>query len=173
MADSNPNSTPFQCGDSPLSVTGNVIGVLTFIVSILLSARVYYSAVRGSVRNLRRVHMDFQQQRSEFERLESKLARRIKSMDDTNSNKKDIERTIQKAKKDLGAAEKGFYKWDENLTNGLSRWIARVRYLWNEAALRECVERIGYTMATLKDIAADINSDEGYVSLPRVEDRRH
>ncbi|KAH6718537.1 hypothetical protein BKA61DRAFT_670957 [Leptodontidium sp. MPI-SDFR-AT-0119] len=62
-----------SCSDSPLSVTANIIGILTFAGALMISAQVYFNSMRNAERNITEMVSTLQSKYADFQRLDLKL----------------------------------------------------------------------------------------------------
>lgn len=68
-----PRQDPQSCRDSALSVTGNVIGILTFAGAVLISVQVYINSIRNAEGNLKEATETFRSRVEDVRSLQDKL----------------------------------------------------------------------------------------------------
>ncbi|KAF2664600.1 hypothetical protein BT63DRAFT_93482 [Microthyrium microscopicum] len=76
-----------SCSDSPLSVTGNIIGILTFAGALVISIQVYYNSMINANRNTLEMIADFRAQIRKLIRLQTQTETQIEQMNDDQKNR--------------------------------------------------------------------------------------
>ena len=121
------NSQPvLSCKDSPLSITGNVIGILTFVTAVLLAYAAFFS-------NLVTVPMNIHSYATEM-RLRSSMIRRIsntlQSLENSGTRQfidailDDSMRLVDRAQAVMNNLE----EWNRDVSiNNLSSWSRRAK----------------------------------------------
>ncbi|KAI0384270.1 hypothetical protein F5Y04DRAFT_249405 [Hypomontagnella monticulosa] len=144
-----------SCEDSPLSVTGNIVGILTFVSAILISAQVYFNSMRNADRNIRDLMATFESRYDELVRLERKL--RSSHIDGSSSGKfhhtlDGVCATIYEAKALLG-------QLCDEWSSRRRRMLTRAKFVLREDIIREGMEKTETGIEILRGLADDVPTE--------------
>jgi hypothetical protein len=116
-----------SCGDSPFSITGNVIGILTFAAALLISIQVYVNLMRSVGRNILEITQTFRSRVDEVIYLEDKLERRQADLDGELGER--VRHAMYQARQPIEKPRVLLEQLDNNRYDGSRRLWARVRLL--------------------------------------------
>jgi hypothetical protein len=157
-----------SCGDSPLSVTGNVIGILTFAYAILGTVIYYIGAISNSQRYLNRLRDDLNDLRLNAVKIDTRVGKMIT---DTASLEPSDREALQQRRSRLQNAmsQKVFNSlrkqltWanirrDENeeTTGWYRRWRQRVNYVASEENVRKQLQELKECISALEHEETEI-----------------
>jgi len=169
---STPTTTPpvvLSCEDSPLSTTGNVLGILTFAAAIYVSVLVYVNSMRSASKRYSDMLERLELRYREAEHLRYKLeARQHTSASDDRPNPINhvrIQIALNCTVKPLGEAMRALQKFRgrDLRRRGTMDFQGRVRFVMQEDAVQDLLGKVEKAVGDLRDVADDIL--EQYVLL--------
>ena len=140
-----------SCGDSPLSITGNVIGILTFAAALLISIQVYVNSMRNADRNILELTETFRSRVDEVRYLDDKLQRRRTGLNDELAQR--VSYAMQQAEVPFGEAGALLRRLDGSRYDGSRRLWARAQFVLREDLLKQGLQKTENAMGTLREIA--------------------
>jgi hypothetical protein len=128
-----------SCNDSPLSVTGNVIGILTFASAILIGMQVYVNAMRNAERNMFEMTDTFRTRLDEAQRL----AHKLQEQNDLNNREQDglVYGALRRVSDELGRAGNLLDRLEPSRYDGRKRLWARAQFILREDMIKEGLEK--------------------------------
>jgi hypothetical protein len=145
-----------SCNDSPLSVTGNIIGILTFAGAILISIQVYVNAMRNAERNMFEMTDTFRSRLGEADRF----VRKLQEQSDSGNREQNylIHQAQDQVRFELQRAEDLLHQLDPSRYDGRNRMWARARFVLREDMLKEGLEKTEKAVTSLKEVANEVLS---------------
>lgn len=166
-----------NCSDSPLSITGNIIGILTFAYATLATVVYYLVAISNSDRDLNRLRDTLNEVRLEAMKVYSRAEQTIEKLPATDQNDK---AELNEKRENLWKAVRAnvFVSLNKQLTSsnlvrnenpGLYRkWRQRAHYLVAEKKVRTELQKINDCIYELKDKEATILERYAILILIRI-----
>jgi hypothetical protein len=120
------NNSVLSCKDSPLSIAGNVIGILTFVTAALLAYSAFFSNLKTVPMSLRSYGTEIELRVSMIERISNKL----QSLENSDTRQflddilNDSMSLVRRAREVMLVLE----GWDRDVSrNNWSSWSRRVK----------------------------------------------
>lgn len=149
-----------SCVDSPLSVTGNVIGILTFLGALLITIQVYVNSMRNAERNLAEMMESFQSRIMELQRLGGRLM----NQERRNSGHAELSERLSHA---MGRVAVSVKEADDLLRrinpgryDGKRRLWVRAKFIMREELLMKGLGDIEKSIEALKGVANETSYPE-------------
>lgn len=89
-----PCEQALSCDDSPLSITGNVVGILTFAVALVLGAQAYFNSLRSARMDIYETVREMRGWRERLQYLDRTLSDRTQVHQDTE----DVQSLMKRAR---------------------------------------------------------------------------
>jgi hypothetical protein len=145
-----------SCGDSPLSITGNVIGILTFASAILISIQVYYNSMRNADGNIFEMTNTLQSRVEEAQIL----FRKLQQVDSINENQRQrLEVAFRQVKDSLVRASDLLERLRTDTYDGKRRLWIRAQFVARKNLIKEGIEKTAKAMKTLREVSNDLLSE--------------
>lgn len=145
-----------SCDDSPLSITGNIIGILTFAGAIAISIQVYFNAMRNADQHMEEMMYTFESRVREVDLLRRKLEEKSEHIGGDQGERlgREMNRTRELFIQAFGLLTQ---LRDDNRYNSRRHWLlARAKFVVKENLIKEGLEKIDKAMEMLKGIANDV-----------------
>jgi hypothetical protein len=143
-----------SCGDSPLSITGNVIGILTFVSAIIIALQVYVDSMRNAESKLKEMEDTLRLQYDKVNSLVTKLRVQSKNLDD------DLKTRLMLA---LGRVQQPLVRASDLLGEVTdiqhqrkNRVWRRAKFIIREDMIKEGIEKIDKAMQPMNEVASEI-----------------
>ncbi|KAN0099846.1 hypothetical protein V8E51_013621 [Hyaloscypha variabilis] len=146
-----------SCGDSPLSVTGNVIGILTFAGALIISIQVYINSIRNADRRMCDMTDTLRSRVHEVQHLNDKLQGQSSCIDEDLRGR--LGWAIHRVNVPLREAEDVLHRLACDRDYRKRQLLIRARFVFAEDIVREGLEKTEKAMETLKDVADDVFSE--------------
>ncbi|KAF8847882.1 hypothetical protein BDZ45DRAFT_754427 [Acephala macrosclerotiorum] len=146
-----------SCGDSPLSITGNVIGILTFVGAILISTQVYLNSIRNADRNIFEMTNKLQSRMDEA----MHLRRRLLGLEDKLGGNAGLAArlyvAIDRVQDPLGQADALLGRLNIGRYDKI-KLLTRTKFVFREELIKQGLEKTEKAMETLREVANDVFS---------------
>jgi hypothetical protein len=144
-----------SCDDSPLSVTGNIIGILTFAGAIAISIQVYFNAMKNADRQIFEMMYTFRSRLEEVKLLRDKLEK--KSMHTLNGAQGErLNSEMDRVAVLFAEADHRFSQLNDRRYNRTGRLLNRAKFVVKENLIKDGLEKIEKAMEVLKQVANDV-----------------
>ena len=146
------------CADSALSITGNVIGILTFVGAAMISIQIYLSSMRNAKWDIHLMSRRLELRLAEVQHLQDLL--------DDNSGVicEMLSPGLQKANATLKDLEHRLLQIDRGSGEKRGRYLKSTRFVYAVDHLKKCIEEADEAMgitrgqvvrALLRSVASD------------------
>jgi len=160
-----------SCDDSPLSITGNVVGILTFAVALILGAQAYFNSLRNASMDIYEMDRELGGWYDRMEYLEQALRQRMHGADNNGEMRGLIERaseTHDHAASTIQELRELSYVLDPRH----ARWW-RLKYLMREGRLREMRYKTEKALQDFDKTATDaISSIDALIAAEELDRQR-
>ncbi|PVH68876.1 hypothetical protein DL98DRAFT_599142 [Cadophora sp. DSE1049] len=143
-----------SCSDSPLSVTGNVIGILTFVGAFLVTVQVYFNSMRNAERNIHEMTETLHSRIGEVRHLEKKVKGSRAEIDDAHRER--IESALNQVHEPMESVYRLLERIDEGRYDGKRRLWLRAQFILREDLIKEGLEKSEKAMGLLREAANDV-----------------
>ena len=140
-----------SCSDSPLSITGNVIGILTFAGALMISIQIYMNSMRNADRNIFEMTETFRSRVDEVQYLYGKVQRRGSCLDGELAQR--VGYAMSRAEVPLKDAVALLHQLQAHRYDRRGRLWARVKFVLTEDIIKQGLEKTESAMATLREVA--------------------
>ncbi|SMR61936.1 unnamed protein product [Zymoseptoria tritici ST99CH_1E4] len=151
-----------HCNDSPLSITANIIGTLTFVAAIVISFQLYLKLIKDAPQGMMEKLDELRTLGDEGQYLFDKLARRQTQLRELDGPLRDrVETALKRTEGAFRDAMKMVLPPDVLYGPKSTRqklWH-RARYALSSDEIGKRVEKAALAMATLKEVAKDALPD--------------
>ena len=145
-----------SCEDSPLSVTGNIIGILTFAGALMISIQVYVNAMMNADRNMFEITNTFRSRVDEVESLKHKLQENSGRIDGHLIQR--VEIALDRVRDLLSQAYALLERVDNRSYGGKRRLWFRAKFVLRADLVKEGLEKTAMAMDSLREVASDVFS---------------
>jgi hypothetical protein len=145
-----------SCGDSPLSITGNVIGILTFVSAIIIALQVYIDSMRNAESKLKDMEDTLRLHYDKVNSLVTKL--RVQSMNVDNDLQTRLMLTLGRIQVPLMTASDLLEEVTSFQHRGKSRVWRRAKFIIREDLIKEGIAKIEKAMQPVNEVANEVFS---------------
>ena len=126
-----------SCADSALSITGNVIGILTFVGAAIISIQVYLNLMRNATREIDIMLRRLELRIVELQHLQSLLEI---EKDSSGTLKEMLAHGLRRARQILADSEHLFLKVSRGTEGTTIRFLTRRMFAYVAGDLKKCIE---------------------------------
>lgn len=140
------------CQDSPLSITGNVVGVLTFVYVLVIGAFLRLSAIKNAARELDILELEGEFLVRDFERIESKYKSREVSSVERYSQIEVVQQSYRTEIESLNKIQEKLKSRSSGVYHGWKRLVFGFRYLILRDQMKEGIQRTKVWVERVKSL---------------------
>ncbi|KAH7310933.1 hypothetical protein BKA65DRAFT_161432 [Rhexocercosporidium sp. MPI-PUGE-AT-0058] len=147
-----------SCSDSPLSVTANIIGILTFTGALMISTHVYFDKMINAERNILEMMSMLEMKFGDFQHLAAKLEIELRRGFGGGELDHRVIAALRGAERSLDETHRLLDRLrPDSYDRGNRLWL-RAKFMQREEMIRGAMAKMETGMTTLREVANDIFS---------------